>query len=61
MGYLSYVVRKRLAMTHEKTVYLSVGKTIPSTRTPITEVYTKHLDEDGFLYVTYACEHFSGN
>jgi GABA(A) receptor-associated protein len=49
-----YIIRKRIKLSPEKSIFLFFGETqmLPST-TLITQAYENHKDEDGFLYVQY--------
>jgi GABA(A) receptor-associated protein len=60
MGQFMYVIRKRLYMPPEKSLFLFVKKTIPSTTNLIKEVYDKYKDDDGYLYISYAQENVFG-
>jgi GABA(A) receptor-associated protein len=60
IGQFIYVIRKRLCMPPEKTLFLFVKKTIPSTTNLINEVYHKYKDDDGYLYISYAQENVFG-
>lgn len=55
-----YVIRKRLSLPAEKAIFLFVGKSLPRTAALMSEVYDKHKDEDGFLYLTYSGENTFG-
>ncbi|KAK0412858.1 hypothetical protein QR680_006450 [Steinernema hermaphroditum] len=54
-------VRARLALTEEETIFVFVKNTIPQMTTTIGELYYKHAEEDGFLYMTYQEESVYGN
>ena len=60
MGQFLYVVRKRLKLAPEKALFLFVNGTIPSTASLIADIYQRHRDNDGYLYVTYAQENTFG-
>jgi len=52
-----YVIRKRIKIEAEKSIYLFVNnKVMPATAQFISTLYEKYKDEDGFLYITYAGE-----
>lgn len=55
-----YVIRNRMKLPAEKAVFLFVGNTIPSCSTPLTQIYHKYKDADGFLYITYTGENIFG-
>ena len=52
-----YVIRKRIKINPEKSIYLFVNnKVMPATAQLISALYEEYKDEDGFLYITYAGE-----
>lgn len=51
-----YVIRKRLKLSPEKSIYLFInGKLINNTKL-LTQIYENEKDKDGFLYIQYASE-----
>ncbi len=56
VGQFVYVVRRRLALPPEKSLFLFVNNTLPTTSTLINQLYQYHRHEDGFLYMIYAGE-----
>ena len=60
MGQFLYVIRKRLRLLPEKALFLFVNGTIPPTTSLINEVYNRHRDDDGYLYITYSQENTFG-
>ena len=52
-----YVIRGRLKLPPEKSIYLFVDNNVmPATSQLLTTLYTEHADDDGFLYIRYAGE-----
>jgi GABA(A) receptor-associated protein len=52
-----YVIRKRIKISPEKSIYLFVNNTVmPATAQLLSALYEEHKDKDGFLYITYAGE-----
>ena len=52
-----YVIRKRIKLTPEKSIYLFVDNHVmPATSQLISTIYNEHHNRDGFLYITYAGE-----
>ena len=52
-----YVIRNRIHMPTEKSLFLFVDyNTMPPTGSSIGLIYEEHKDDDGFLYITYASE-----
>jgi GABA(A) receptor-associated protein len=56
VGQFIYVVRRRLSLSPEKSLFLFVNNTLPTTSTLLSQLYQYHKDEDGFLYMLYAGE-----
>jgi len=60
MGQFLYVIRKRLKLNPEKAIFLIVNDTIPATSSRIDEIYNRHKDADGYLYISYSQENTFG-
>lgn len=60
LGHFLYVIRKRIKLPSEKALFLFVNGTIPTTSSLIGEIYHRHKDKDGYLYVTYDQENTFG-
>lgn len=56
VGQFIYIVRRRLELPAEKSLFLFVNNTLPTTSTLMSELYQYHKSEDGFLYMLYAGE-----
>jgi len=56
MSNFLYVIRKRLKMKAENSLFLFVNNKIPNMSRTMDGIYDKHHDEDGFLYVKYCKE-----
>lgn len=51
-----FIIRKRIDVKESEAIYLFVkDKLVPATA-QVKDIYSKHHDEDGFLYVFYAAE-----
>eukprot|EP01090_Pellita_catalonica_P010073 TRINITY_DN2144_c0_g1_i2.p1 TRINITY_DN2144_c0_g1~~TRINITY_DN2144_c0_g1_i2.p1 ORF type:complete len:123 (+),score=22.72 TRINITY_DN2144_c0_g1_i2:40-408(+) len=60
-GFISEI-RKHIKIGADTTIFLFVdGNVLPPTGSQMSEVYTKHKDSDGFLYVVYSGESFFGS
>ena len=57
----SHVIRKRIQIEPEKALFLFCDKILPVASGTIGDLYEKHRDHDGFLYITYASENTFGN
>ena len=56
-----YVIRKRIKISSEKSIYLFINKKVmPLGTAQLSSYYEKHSDEDGFLYITYSGENTFG-
>jgi GABA(A) receptor-associated protein len=61
VGQFVLVVRKRVMLEPEKAIFLFIDdKTIPSNAAMMSDLYQKHKDEDGYLYVKYSGENTFG-
>ena len=56
VGQFIFVVRKRIQLSPEKALFCFIDDTIPSTNSLMSQLYTDHKDEDGFLYISYTGE-----
>lgn len=60
MGQFLYVIRKRITLSPEESLYCFVNETLPATSSSMSHIYNDHKDEDGFLYITYCSENVFG-
>ena len=60
MAQFLYVIRKRIKIGPEKSIYLFVQNHIIPGNKLLATVYEKHCEEDGFLYITYSGENTFG-
>ena len=51
-----FVLRKRIRLTPRDALFLLVDNAVPKATTTMKELYDRHAEEDGFLYVTYTTE-----
>lgn len=59
-GQFMYIIRRSLALPAEKAVFIMINGIIPSNTDIMYELYEKHKDSDGFLYITYTSENVFG-
>jgi GABA(A) receptor-associated protein len=59
-GQFMYIIRRSLALPPEKAVFMMINGIIPSNTDIMYELYEKHKDSDGFLYITYTSENVFG-
>ncbi len=61
MGQFVYVIRKRLKLKAEESLFLFINNSVlASTSEIIGDAYYKYKDPDGFLYINYAKENVFG-
>ena len=61
MGQFLYVIRKRIKLAPEKAIFIFIhDKLLPPVSELMEFIYSKHKDEDGFLYLTYTGENTFG-
>jgi len=60
VGQFVLVVRKRVMLEPEKAIFLFIGDAVPPNGAHMSDLYAKHKDEDGFLYVKYSGENTFG-
>ena len=61
VGQLVYVLRKRIALPSDKAVFIFINNTLPPSSALVSNVYLKHREEDGFLYICYSGENAFGS
>lgn len=60
LGQYLYVVRKRLRLSQEKSIFLFINNHIMPSTQLIGDIYEKNKHSDGFLYVSYSYENVFG-
>ena len=60
VGQFTYVIRKRIHVNPEKALFIFVKNVLPPNAALISDVYSDHKDDDGFLYMTYSGENTFG-
>jgi len=56
------IIRKKIHITPEKGLFFFVNNITITGNTLLLDIYNKHKDDDGFLYITYTSENcFGGN
>ena len=61
MGQFIYVVRKRIKINAQKSIFMFINNTkLVPTSSLISSIYESHKDNDGFLYIGYSGENTFG-
>lgn len=61
LGQFLCIIRKRLKLSPEKTIFLFIEENFYSSNQLLSNIYDTNKDKDGFLYITYAFENTFGN
>ena len=60
IGQFIYVIRKRIKLKPEISIYIYCDNMLPTTSSFIKDIYQQNMDSDGFLYLNYSGENFFG-
>lgn len=60
MGQFVYIIRKRINMPPEKSLFVFIKNHIPAQHSLLSAIYDEYADKDGFLYINYAGENTFG-
>ena len=60
VGQFMYVIRKRIKLAPEKSIFIFIDNLLPPTSALMSQIYADHKDRDGFLYICYATENTFG-
>lgn len=60
VGQFVYVIRKRIKLGPEKSIYIFVKNVLPPTCASMSALYNEHKDDDGFLYIKFSGENYFG-
>lgn len=61
VGQFAYVIRKRIKMNPEQALFLIINDNVmPVVSMTMSEIYTNHKSEDGFVYIYYMGENTFG-
>lgn len=61
VGQFVYVIRQRIRLKAEQSVFVFVNNTLPPTAALMSQIYHEHKEEDGFLYITFSGESTFGS
>ena len=63
-GSCNYIIlfsRNRMKLSSSENLYLLINnRSMASLSTPMSQIYEKEKDDDGFLYIVYASQEFFG-
>ena len=60
VGQFIYVIRNRMKLPSEKSLFLIIKNVIPPTTALLGNIYNQYQDDDKFLYITYTTENTFG-
>jgi len=60
MNQFIYVVRRRISLEPSQSLFLLVNNQLCSSNVSLFDIYEKHADKDGFLYIKYSSENTFG-
>lgn len=60
IGQFMFVIRKRINLNANDTLFLFINNSIFSSNVTINSIYDANKNEDGFLYITYSRENTFG-
>jgi len=61
VGKFVFEIRKHMPnLNEEKAIFLFVEDVLPPSSALMSQIYEKHKDSDGFLYITYSGENTFG-
>ena len=55
-----YVIRRRIKLTSDQAIFVTINKELCASNQTIGEIYNKHKSDDGFLYIEYSGENTFG-
>ncbi len=60
IGQFIFIIRQRMKLNSNDALFLFVANTVEPTSSKIGDLYQKHKDADGFLYIQYSKENVFG-
>lgn len=60
VGQFMLIIRNRIKLDESVAMFMYINNFIPQTSALMSEIYTKHKDPDGFLYIFYTGESVFG-
>ena len=60
MNQFIYVIRKRLKFKPSEAIFVTINNEMCTSSEILSDIYDRHKNHDGFLYVTYSSENTFG-
>jgi len=60
MNQFIYVIRKRLKLKPSEAIFVTINNEMCTSSEILSDIYDRHKNTDGFLYVTYSSENTFG-
>ena len=60
VGEFLYIIRKRITLKHDEAMFFFTNNSLPCSSETILNLYNKHKDIDGYLYIEYTNENTFG-
>ena len=60
LGQFVYIIRKRIKLDSNQALFVTVNGVLGGSSSLISDLYDKHKDDDGFLYIVYTSENTFG-
>ncbi|ARF09665.1 autophagy protein Atg8 ubiquitin-like protein [Indivirus ILV1] len=61
IGQFIFIIRKQIKINESESIFLLINNnTVPPTGMTMDEIYNRHADKDGFLYITYSAQQTFG-
>ena len=60
LGQFAYVIRKRIKINPEQSIFIFVNNTLPTTSILMSQLFEECVDKDGFLYLEFSGENTFG-
>ena len=60
IGQFIFILRKRIRLKPEQSIFLYINNTIPPTHAMISDLYAEYHNIDGFLYILFGTESVFG-
>ena len=55
-----YIIRKKINLKPNEAIFVTINNQMCISNQSLSEIYDKHKNDDGFLYVTYSSENTFG-